>query len=989
MRTPIAAVVTAVVVFGSFASVCPAQDANFPAQWDSLDVAGLTALAQQLDPMVGDCKQLAAYVAQRYQTAAAAGQVDWNQWLDIAAALGQVYPAATRTAMAQGIQEALAADNAAIVGLSSETAAKVADALSNLGQGQSAASITATWLNGSQKYKTASSAHLAKVAYALASAGDAARSLLISHITNTYMTGDDAAASIAGMDWWRIVSGLKPAMSAETRASWAARLRSAYSSDARLFALGAKDMAFLNHAMIALGGAGEAATLARWVNGTATWQTAPRQFQLDFLQKLVNLSGEVGKTARVRIAEHLADGYLADIAASRAVTPAHFRAACDVLAKDLSAEARGIWGDKFRTALANDSQTLWWALKSIGMLGDQEDYVLRARWWANEADLQSVTPADIPEVVQKLTYISQLGQTGQLRLSAQLRIRNHIAQSWIVDDAIVRSAGVWTWRVIVQYLHELLTPELKTAWAGRLREVFAASPEVLGELDGNELTDLVDALSWLDSKTALDVMVARISGTEDLNSLAEGELVYLAKRLGWAELDQAGLDARKRLADHVKSKYLADSQKVRLIDCDGWIRFADSLDEDLSPADRELMAEKLKAAYGPSVEAFAALKLLDAMNLLKSLVALADSDETISALALGWLENTADHGPDADWIADIAANALRGADSDADKARVIAAFDGALQSSIATHGIESLKTNWVPVVRLWMKLGRQDKAQQYALGAYEAAFPAEEPSSTWAWGRSQTLMHMTLGLSAANLTGEGKGYPAYAKALGEAAVAGELVGRPWYYHWWWAKPLGTPESRGILEAKLQDPEGVGQLEAAKPLAWAYKHAGQLKAWQQTLDEKIAAAASADAKAGWLLARAYAESIVPFRPSPLRGKEFLTGAMAAGQSAEIRFEALRELVDGYAAIGRHDAGVAIIDSVAGQFDGTQLAGGVDNLRRRTLEDKAKYLTERVQRKADARAAARKGWEGEVRRRIAVARARGDDEEADRLARMLTK
>ena len=75
--------------------VVPTARAEVPEKWKSLDVAGLTALAKQYVARgvdgIDDCKALSAYVAQRYATDSAAGNVDWVRWLDMTLALSPYF----------------------------------------------------------------------------------------------------------------------------------------------------------------------------------------------------------------------------------------------------------------------------------------------------------------------------------------------------------------------------------------------------------------------------------------------------------------------------------------------------------------------------------------------------------------------------------------------------------------------------------------------------------------------------------------------------------------------------------------------------------------------------------------------------------------------------------------------------------------------------------------------------------------------------------
>ncbi len=207
-----------------------------------------------------------------------------------------------------------------------------------------------------------------------------------------------------------------------------------------------------------------------------------------------------------------------------------------------------------------------------------------------------------------------------------------------------------------------------------------------------------------------------------------------------------------------------------------------------------------------------------------------------------------------------------------------------------------------------------------------------------------------------------------------------------------AKSFGTlnsPETRSIVEAQLVDPQGQPRVELANTLSWAHLRAKQLKQWQSSLEQRIGAAGG-DAKARWLIARAYAESLetVRYGLSPLRGKHWLDEALATASSQTCRLEALRQLVEGYGFIGRHDAALALIAGVQDQFATPEGSSAIQTLLSETQQAKVDYIAAAKRQAEQAEAHNRKVHKAELNKRLATARARADKQEIRRYEALLS-
>ena len=225
---------------------------------------------------------------------------------------------------------------------------------------------------------------------------------------------------------------------------------------------------------------------------------------------------------------------------------------------------------------------------------------------------------------------------------------------------------------------------------------------------------------------------------------------------------------------------------------------------------------------------------------------------------------------------------------------------------------------------------------------YTALVGSEEARSTVTLGQ---LRDLAIFLDHHLLVGPGQGYPAFAAALARLARRGGLASGA---HVVLAFPLGTPEARRILAAELLDGQGDPRLGVAKVLSWAYRNAGELTAWRDSLDQNIAAS-QGDTKALWLAAKGYAVTLLPERPNLLRRKRWLNRALAAAGTEQGRLVVLGEFAEHYRRLGRPDVGAEMLESLQHQFSGEALAAVEDlhqQLEREAERRRARAVRERI-------------------------------------------
>ena len=280
--------------------------------------------------------------------------------------------------------------------------------------------------------------------------------------------------------------------------------------------------------------------------------------------------------------------------------------------------------------------------------------------------------------------------------------------------------------------------------------------------------------------------------------------------------------------------------------------------------------------------------------------------------------------------------------------------------------------------------GDLKKAQEWAQRAYQIALGSEQ---TRAAANEGTLLGLSSILGKTGLAGEDQAYPEYVSVLIRLAKEGKLDARYWGGPES-AIPGNTKDALPAIQAELFNGQGSLRLAIAQSLAWTYEKLGQLPAWQKAVDEKLTGAElSGDAKAGWLLTRAYAEFLRSDLRSPLAGKAWLDQALATASSASVRFMALKELVGGYMLIGEHDKAVAAMGSLTEQFSEGEIAAKFADLLTQVVQDKPVYAEAVARAKAEQEAKAARMWRDELQRRLAAARLRDDQETAHQVEWLL--
>ncbi|MFH1732491.1 MAG: hypothetical protein ABIF82_12690 [Planctomycetota bacterium] len=371
--------------------------------------------------------------------------------------------------------------------------------------------------------------------------------------------------------------------------------------------------------------------------------------------------------------------------------------------------------------------------------------------------------------------------------------------------------------------------------------------------------------------TCLFGLVCPVVRAEEAPGLTIAEIIARADHFKGD--DEASRTARAELVQAVQNGYLLDVSKTKRVSLEDWRKVLWALRQDLSGATRAVWIPKFRAAFVP---ADGVVPHRSVMGLSRVLHVLGDRDHEETARAL--FERIHESG---------------GAD----------------------------RQTCHEICLFWVDRRRKADAGTWARRAYDAVLATAE-------GRQAASLGSVRGVGElycrTRLSGKGKGYPEFAQAVLSLAERGVFdAGK--YDHClesavWVGLMLGTAETRQTVQLGIAGENGHLRVGLHEILAWAHQRGGTMRDWKAFLDGKAAdGEIAADARAYWLLARAYAEPVSKDETNPAIGRPWLTRALATAESPEARLYVVERIAMGYAFINRKQRGLTFLASVAGQFE----------------------------------------------------------------------
>jgi len=461
-------------------------------------------------------------------------------------------------------------------------------------------------------------------------------------------------------------------------------------------------------------------------------------------------------------------------------------------------------------------------------------------------------------------------------------------------------------------------------------------------------------------------------------SLDEAGLVDLGKQL-YLKGD-AGAAGRKLLIQYLRSDYSGDAVATKRLSVDAWHRLLFNVMRELTITERTQCANEIVGAYAPTRTALLAMAAEDVIKLAEI--------REYFLYDVGGRQMLADYVTacvawqqvDLKYMGRMYTILFK------DRAAGEAARRRIATHIAATHSLDDGRSYSFRecdiLVRAAMELGDAATAQQWVQRGYDAAVGPEAAAGkvTERMLRDlQFLRHWT----GAEVKGEAS--PELAQAVVQKAQAGEISANQKDQELrWLGRAVAAEAARQAVQAHLIDGTGSPHEGVSKLLAWAYQASGGLKTWRAFLESKAAdTSLSADARARWLVARAYAQITIVEDTCPIQGMPWLDNALVLAESPELRVDILGRITQAYAAANRHDLAIAIVDSAAVQFEGTPSAGDVATLREKMVAANAEFLAEKGRVKKAARTHRLTAYRARLQKRLAVARAKGNFERVARL------
>jgi hypothetical protein len=546
-------------VLVAMATTVEADLADVPEEWKSKTMAELVQLADQLlqdeSANASDLQLLGEYVADGYPTIGQVAEADQQDWLVLIGKIGAYIPGDAKQAMTDSIASELAADDAAVASLSVEWARAVGDAWDALGQEQKTSEMYATWVVGSDAFKSLEASELVWYTGALVRFGlmnETVHGKISDHIETAFLSSTDETTAVGLPVWKRLVGHLKPRfqMPAETRSDWSARLRAAFADDQQtLESLSGDQMATLLYVLSKLQDEGLPALLARWVDVSDAWQTWSMESLLRTESKLLN-AGEDGRGARRRIALHFEATYLTDETEITSVSPTSWRGLLNSVASDLSESERATWKEKFSDACTTDVTDLLggegigvdrlctWVMfatdevseetrvawideirsrfggtaasgfslaeirqvaSTLAKLGDALSLDIVAAW-AGSADLSRVAAEDLPDLAKSLADAGIIGS------SARSRLVSYIEAEYLSSEVKTAEMGAEAWGLLARSVASDLSQDQRQLWVTKLLKAFDASDDQsVAALNASRVAAVADAVAALDDIGAAEL----------------------------------------------------------------------------------------------------------------------------------------------------------------------------------------------------------------------------------------------------------------------------------------------------------------------------------------------------------------------------------------------------------------------------------------------------------------------------------------------------
>jgi len=681
------------------------------------------------------------------------------------------------------------------------------------------------------------------------------------------------------------------------------------------------------------------------------WQSMTPD-QLVALANELQAGGDETADQRALLVSYLADTFSVDPTGADGFTVGQASDLTRAIGQEVAADVKDAWAQELRNSYAPNPQAagqlstddMLSLAATLRRLGDseQESAQMVNAWTVQSDAWHTAQPDELATLGEWSNVAQEAGAAARDRLLQRLRT------TYLTSADAARPIGPNSWMALTWSLRQYISDDERAAWAEKLRGAYA--PESLSLA---EFIDLRNAFEYLDFQPFEDVAEGWVTSSSAWQGMTPDQLAWLVR--GLATPGGAGRAARARIAAYVAENYLATSESAGSVSAKSLERFS-RLRNELSAEDRQLWIASIRQAFMASAAQLGSIPPADYVRKARALENL--GDEAVGQLTVSWMENNPS------WTTitpeDIVnlAKSLRGkSDGElAAKGQLLthvrqtylpdAAPGGAvtcrqwnyftwllrdaMSKTVAADWGDKLKAAFVdnagayaalkgeglfPLTETMMMLGRPQTAQQLAARAHDLSCggqpaPAVDPT---------TLRHVAWSIKISGAAETDHDFQPYANSLVQLASAGKLgaVLQSSSDHEILAAPLNTTETLTTVRAALTEADGTPRLDVAHVLSWAYARRGAMGDWVDFLDATVAQQSSADAKALWQLARAFAGGFSPIdrRFKAKRCLQPAQEALAKAESGGARLTCTLSVAKLLKEAGKHDRATELLATAA--------------------------------------------------------------------------
>jgi hypothetical protein len=869
------------------------------------------------DTAAGARGEIIAHIGTKYLVSdAAAKSFTAKQWHTLVGSLAKELSTEAKVQWVTRLRSAFAGSKESLAALNARADAKggrrsvdyLVDSLARLGDKKTNDVKTAVTMTSSPDLATMSTDQLlarARRLRATGQTGAAAKAALGKHIAGKYLASDATAKSFTTRQWSDLVGILANDLSPEARAQWVVKLRSAFANAEAIAGIKYADLRSLVKVLKYLKDADAAEVIFAHLKSSTTWQSYSPE-QLCGLLEDAGGSGRYDAAARGQLGEFVNSKYMANTTATKSVPLKQWTHFAHRLRGDLSSEIKKQWIAKLREAFANSGEI-------IATLGDSDRIALmgalRGLGDADVSNLKGISAEALKDWktldAEKIARLADRLSNSDTKTRAEMVA--HVDSKYASGPAAARGVTPTQWRTVAGIFRGDLSMAQQARWISVIRGGFVSE-----DLNINDLFSISATLSSLGDGNSIGFVTAWGEKNESWKSWKLADLARLAGTVRkYSQADKL----KTSLTALISTKHIPNTKTIQDAGLRAIAQLVEALGVGFSEDDEKAWIDGIRRAFASSNEMITALGSSQCTTLVNTLTALGDPNA--GSLAMAWLASKGDANWTGKSLKEMTAAVMLAASAGDEKGAEMMDKLAATAMSGELKISEKL-TICQTFSKAWGQMGKGAKAQQWAMTAYEIAVGTKAARDQADMG---TLGMVARILSKSGLTGKDKGYPCFADALAGMARAGKVevaLCKSAPIH---CKPLGTAATRQTVRDTLLDSAGVPRLAVGKLLGWTYRTAGEMETWKKYVDARIGDdSVTGDAKAIWLMIKAYDDSIRPRSVYPAAGIRSLKKAVMIAQSQPVRLVVLDELTTYFMRINRPGVAVDIIASIAQQFSG---------------------------------------------------------------------